>query len=168
MSGTLFDFEDPNLLLRRHPVETNRGLTHRSSGTIQNSVKHGIVHTSEAPATLHHTVIAASPHPTKNRADRGEFYMIAYVSIPMAWLNQITPAIVDLWDISFVGPSGTIQKLPPALADMEDLLNERVYLGVNWLWLGGEEPLPQPQPEYIKSKLIALVNSIREVVEAKK
>lgn len=166
MTNTLFDFTDPTIMLRRHVVESNKSVaTNRVSGTIQNTVRHGVIHTMEPSATLHHHVIAASPHPTKNRADAGEFYMIAYVSIPMEWSAAIDNEFAQLWDISFLGPIGMIQKLPPALADVEDLLGERVYVGFDWLWLGGGEKPAQPSHDWIKNQLIKFANELRRRVD---
>lgn len=93
--------------------------------------------------------------------------MIAYVSIPMSWFRLLTPALAETWDIQFIGPAGTIQKLPPVLHDIEELLGERVYVGFDWLWLGGE-PVTQPSVEYIKTKLTEFVVTLRDAYGSKK
>ncbi len=171
MTDTLFDFNNPNLLLKKHEVESSKFQVHRQSGTIQNSVKHSVIHTASPAASLHHTVIGASPHPVKARADEGEFYMIGFVSVPANWIDHIDMDFATTWDVTFVGPSGMIQRLPASLLDVEELLGaDRVYIGFDWLWLGGDKsglkPV-QPSHDRIKSGLIKFINALRQRVEPK-
>jgi len=158
MNNSLFGFFDPNAMLRKQTQQSLR----RPSGTVPDSVKHSVIHTESPDATIHHVIIAACPFPVKDRADRGEFYMVAYVSIPIDWLSRITREFATQWDVQFIGPAGMIQKVPPVLSDMEDLLGERVYIGFDWCWLGGEKPVQQPTAEYIKNKLTQFVRTVRD------
>lgn len=153
----LFDFGNPNLILQR---QTAQGIR-RPSGTVSESVKHGVIHTPSPDTTIHHTIIGASPHPVPRSADRGEFYMIAYVSIPIEWIDRLSPAVASTWDVTFIGPAGTNQKLPPVLRDMEELLGNRVYVGFDWYWLK-DSPKDQPNADTIKTKLTEFVNVIRD------
>jgi hypothetical protein len=150
-------FGDPAAFLQRQTQLSIR----RPSGTVQDSVRHSMIHTPSPDATIHHAVIAACPFPVQARADKGEYYMVAYVSIPPAWLKTLNKVIAETWDVQFIGPSGVIQKLPPFLLDMEDILGDRVYVGFDWLWLGGE-PRVQPSADYIKDKLVKFVSAVRE------
>lgn len=160
--SSLFDFHDPNMLLRK----ATKASTQRRSGTVADTVKHGIVHTSVPESTLHHYVIAACPHPTKAKANEGEYYMVAYVSIPITWLENLSMEFARLWDVSFIGPAGAIQRLPPMLLDMEELLGPRVYVGFDWFWMLGATPaVQQPHHEKIKPKLIGFVSALRERFE---
>lgn len=159
----LFDFSNPNALL----VKATKASATRRSGTVAETVRHSIIHTASPDSSLHHVIIAACPHPMKNRADLGEYYMVAYVSVPVAWVGFIDRDFATRWDISFVGPAGTVQRLPPTMLDMEDILASRVYIGFDWLRWGQVDP-PQQQPHYdaIKPKLIQFVSALREKVEA--
>jgi hypothetical protein len=156
---SLFDFSDPNLLLRKTAQNTNR----RQSGTLQDTVKHGVLHTASPEATLHHSIIAACPHPDKARADSGEYYMVAYVSLPIDWVESLDEEVCRRFDVSFKGPAGIVQKLPPSLMDMDELIGPRVYIGFDWMWLGVGEPLPQPTPEKIRERLIFFINEMRRL-----
>lgn len=138
----------------------------RTSGTVQGSVKHGMVHTASPESTLHHVITAAMPHPLRERADAGIYYMVAYMSIPLEWKKLLTTELCIKFDISFIGPSGTIQRLPPVLLDMNDVLGDRIYIGFDWLWLmRGDMSMSnapaQPTVEYIKSKLILCASELR-------
>lgn len=151
----LFDFQDPNALLRK----ATKVSTQRRSGTVAETVKHAMVHTPSPVATLHHTVIAAAPHPIRQRANDGDHYMVAYISIPLGWLPALDQEFAKTWDISFIGPAGQIQKLPPTLLDMETLIPDRVYIGFDWMWLPTNE---QPSYGYIKDKLVKFVTATRQ------
>lgn len=163
MSNTLFDFNDPTAILRK----ATRVSTQRRSGTVADTVRHSIIHTHAPESTLHHIVMAACPHPVRARANEGDHYMVAYVSIPLDWLPVIDVEFGRVWDISFIGPAGSIQKLPPTLLDMEELLDHRVYIGFDWLWLADTNP-PTQQPHYdrIKPKLIEFVNTLRSAFDS--
>jgi hypothetical protein len=156
--STLFDFFDPNIVLKK----ATRASTQRRSGTVADTVRHSIIHTHSPNATLHHAIIAACPHPVKARANDGEYYMVAYTSIPIAWLPALDTEFAKTWDVSFIGPAGAIQKLPPTLLEMEELLPDRVYIGFDWLWLAQENP-PVVQPHYdkIKPRMIEFINALR-------
>lgn len=160
MVNNLFDFNDPNILLQRHTAASNR----RVSGTVPETVRHGMIHVELPTPSIHHTVIAACPSPDKNLEAKGEFYMIAYVSIPGDWLRYVSDELVSKWDVTFCGPVGTIQKLPPVLSDMEDLLGARVYMGFDWMWLG-EGVRMQPNQEGIKKKLAEFISALRSEIE---
>jgi hypothetical protein len=110
--------------------------------------------------------MAACPHPIKARANDGEHYMVAYVSIPLEWIRSVGDTVAELWDVSFIGPAGSIQRLPPTLLEMEELLGQRVYIGFDWLWLTETNP-PTQQPHYdkIKPRLIEFVTALRKVQE---
>jgi hypothetical protein len=152
---TLFDFQDPNALLRK----ATKASTQRRSGTVAETVKHSIIHTPSPSATLHHCIIAAAPHPIRQRADEGEHYMVAYISIPLNWLPALDQEFARRWDVSFLGPAGQIQKLPPTLLDMEPLIQSRVYVGFDWMWLPTNE---QPGYGYIKDKLVKFITELRK------
>lgn len=159
MTTPLFDFSKINQLL---PSFKDEPATRRS-GTVAGTVRHSLVHTPSPDATIHHSIIAACPHPVKARADLGEYYMVAYVSVPLAWEGLITSEFASRWDISFIGPAGTVQRLPPSMRDMEDVLEERIYIGFDWLWLAkSEPPIQQPHYDKIKPKLIDCVTALRE------
>jgi len=159
----LFDFSNPNALL----IKATKASATRRSGTVAETVRHSLIHTHSPDASLHHTIIAACPHPMKNRSDLGEYYMVAYVSIPINWLSHITTEFAQQWDVSFIGPAGTVQRLPPTMLDMEDVLGSRVYIGFDWLRLGQTVP-PTQQPHYdsIKPRLIEFVSALRAKVES--
>jgi len=154
----LFDFNNPNLILQRQTAHSIR----RPSGTVPESVKHGVIYTQEPNVTIHHTIIGASPHPDRDKADKGWFYMVAYVSIPLSWFPAITKEFADTWDVSFVGPTGAIQKFPPVLRDIEMLVGERLYVGFDWFWLR-DEPKAQPSAEKIKARLLEFVSTLRSM-----
>ena len=156
--NTLFDFSNPNALLSK---ATEVSATRRS-GTVADTVRHSLIHTQSPDATLHHVIIAACPHPMKNRADLGEYYMVAYVSVPIAWTRFIDEAHADKWGVTFVGPAGTVQRLPPSMRDMEDVLGARVYIGFDWMELTrSNPPIQQPHYDSIKPKLIDFVTNLR-------
>lgn len=158
----LFDFSDPAVILRKQTQVSGN----RKSGTVTDTVRHSMIHTESPNSSLHHTIIAACPHPTKERADRGDYYMVAYVSIPFEWYQTIDTEFATVWDISFVGPAGIVQRLPVTLADMEDLLTDRVYIGFDWLWLTDSGNLhPQISYDSIKDKLVSFVRTMRERAE---
>lgn len=161
MANNIFD-NFPEFRMTRKPKPSMR----RQSGTIEGTVEHGMVHTLSPNATLHHTIIAMCPHPTKEFANQGKQYRVAYVSIPMDWLPYINNEFADTWDITFVGPTGTIQRLPPALADMDTLLGPRIYIGFDWLWCAMDLNL-QPQPATLVSKLTKFVSAVRDLIEPK-
>lgn len=157
--SNLFDFHDPLTLLRK----ATKASTTRRSGTVADTVKHGIIHTHSPESTLHHYIIAACPHPIRARANEGEFYMVAYVSIGIEWVKSMDVEFARNWDVSFIGPAGAIQRLPPMLLDMEELLGARVYIGFDWMWMLGANPaVPQPPHERIKPKLIEFVAALRK------
>ncbi len=161
--STLFDFSNPNALL----TKATKASATRRSGTVADTVRHSLIHTPSPNATLHHVIMAACPHPVKTRADLGEYYMVAYVSIPLDWISYINEEIAQKWDVSFIGPAGTVQRLPPTMLEMEDVLGGRVYIGFDWLWLvQSDPPLQQPHYEAIKPKLIQFVTALRSTVEA--
>ena len=140
-------FGDPFALFRRK----DESHVKRSSGTLAESVKHGTISTvnsAQMDPTIHHTVIAGCPHPRKEFALKGEFYMLAYVSIPVDWLPFIDEGMSAKYRITFVGPAGTIQKLPPALKSIEDIVGERVYVGFDYL--NEMQPISQPNPEQLR------------------
>jgi len=153
-------FGDPLALFRRPKKDESH--VKRSSGTLAESVKHGTIHTANPEPSIHHTVIAGCPHPRREFELKGEFYMLAYVSIPIDWLNYITYEMIDRWRITFVGPSGTIQKLPPALRSIEDIVGDRVYIGFDYL--NEAEPQPQPSPEQLKLMLTAFVTELQNQI----
>jgi len=160
---TLFDFSNPETIL----VKATKASATRRSGTVAETVRHSLVHTSSPESTLHHVIMAACPHPERAKANAGEHYMVGYVSIPIDWLKHVTVEFAKKWDVSFIGPAGTIQRLPPTMRDMEDLLLDRVYIGFDWLWLArAEPPIQQPHYDKIKPKLIEFVSALREVAEA--
>lgn len=157
MSTNLFDFSNPNMLLHKQTKNSLR----RVSGTVPETVKHGIAYTPDPGATIHHTIIAACPHPTKELANKGTYYMLAYISIHPDWLELITDEFASTWDVTFIGPAGMIQRLPPLFLDMEDILGNRVYIGFDWLWLGeGAQPI-QPRVESIAKRLHEFVSALR-------
>jgi hypothetical protein len=159
---TLFDFHDPNTLL----TKATKASATRRSGTVADTVRHSLIHTNSPDATLHHAIIAACPHPLKSRADVGEYYMVAYVSIPLDWIGLVDTIVAKDWDISFIGPAGTTQRLPPTMIDMADVLEGRVYIGFDWFWLAQvEPPVQQPHYEKIKPRLIQFVNQLRTMKE---
>jgi hypothetical protein len=88
--------------------------------------------------------------------------MVAYVSIPLDWLPALDAEFASQWDISFIGPAGYVQKLPPTLLDMEPLLTDRVYVGFDWHWLPTTE---QPGYAYIKDKLVKFLTALRQVID---
>lgn len=162
MSQSAFDFRDTAALIRSATQATNK----RASGTVQGSVVHGLIHTKSPDVTIHHTIIAACPHPTKTRHVLGDYYMVAYVSAPIDWLRLITAELCERWDISFYGPPGRIQNLPPALREFNDVLNDRFYIGFDWLYLARGDMdggVAQPSPDKIKSKLHEFINELREL-----
>lgn len=160
---TLFDFlADPNAMLQK----ATRGALKRQSGTIENTVRHAVIHTDAPDATLHHTIIGACPHPTRERAIDGEYYMVAYVSIPLTWLETLTTDFARTWDVSFVGPAGLIQRIPRSLDDIEELLGDRVYIGFDWLWVTDVVPKQkQYSADRIKDRLVDFVKALRSEVE---
>jgi hypothetical protein len=161
----LFDFVDPNMMLQ---LATQASATRRS-GTVADTVRHSLVHTQSPDATIHHAIMAACSHPVKARAKLGEYYMVAYVSIPIQWAPYITPEFAQQWDISFIGPAGTVQRLPPGMLDMKDLLESPIYIGFDWLWLAkSTPPIQQPHYDKIKPKLIECVCAIRALAEEQK
>lgn len=160
MADNMFEFNNPNLILQKVTLNSQR----RSSGTVFDSVKHGIVHTPAPDSTLHHIVTAACPHPKKELEMQGIYYRVAYVSIPLDWLSLIDDEFANKWDITFIGPVGVIQKLPPTLQDMEIVLNDRVYVGFDWMWLG-EAVRQQPTEDKLRDKLIQFVTDLRNRIE---
>jgi hypothetical protein len=158
--SVLFEFSDPDSILRRATKNSIR----RQSGTIADTVRHSVIHTRGPDSTLHHVVIAACPHPTKARSSQGEYYMIAYVSVPLDWFKFISGELANRYDISFMGPAGQIQKLPPSLIDMEELLPSRAYIGFDWLRFCETQQM-QLTPELIKGYLVSVVNDLRSAVE---
>jgi len=155
-----FDFNNPNLLLQKTAANTQR----RASGTVYDSVAHGIVHTPAPDSTIHHVVTAACPHPTRELEMRGVFYRVAYVSVPLSWIVAMTPEFATRWDVTFVGPAGSIQKLPTAFQDMEELLGARVYIGFDWRWLG-DNMKDQPTVERMKDQLTRFVTELRSALQ---
>ena len=99
---------------------------------IENHVNH-----VTGEVTLHHIHIAYLPFP--NNMQRA--YRVAYVSVPMIWLQTIPRFILEemyaTWNVTFEGPSGRIQNLPGALNDYAMLLGPSCYLG--WDWSGNCE-----------------------------
>lgn len=159
---TLFDFSNPNALLKK----ATKASATRRSGTVADTVRHSLIHTSSPNTTIHHVIIAACPHPIKNRADQGEYYMVAYVSIPLQWIELVDPKVRKDWDVSFIGPAGTIQRLPPTMLDLVDVLDDRVYIGFDWFWLAqNEPPIQQPHYDKIKPRLIEFVSQLRGMKE---
>jgi len=156
--STLFDFSDPNSMLRK----ATKASTNRRSGTVEGTVRHAMIHTSGVPATIHHTVVAAMPHPIRQRANEGDHYMVAYVSVPITWLAALTQTLALEYEVSFVGPAGYIQKLPPTLLELETMIRDRVYIGFDWLKLPTNEQLGYPA---IQSRLIQFVNTLRKSAE---
>lgn len=156
MIDKIFEFNNPNLILERHA----RNAVKRDSGTIAETIKHQVVHTPSPDSTIHHAVTAACPHPTRELEVAGKYYMVGYVSIPLPWLERITPAFAEAANISFVGPMGVIQRLPPILNDIEELLGERVYIGSDWSGLGEDMRL-QPSASLILSMLTDTVRLLR-------
>ncbi len=142
----------------------------RQSNTVYGTLLHTAIHTSSPDASLHHIVTAASPHPRKSRADSGDYYMIAYVSIPMDWIEHVSFDFMQQWDVTFIGPPGFVQRLPPALSYMKDLMAPNFYLGFDWLYIvrqdqDGIEP-KQPTREYIINKITTCMQALRGVVES--
>jgi hypothetical protein len=142
----------------------------RKNHTVHGTFSHQIIHTASPDSTLHHVVTGAMAHPIKRRAENGDYYMIAYVSIPYAWKDVVSQSVMDLWDISFIGPAGQIQQLPPALSYVKEVIESDFYIGFDWLWLTRNDVLspevnepPQPDAPYIINKLKAFVESMREL-----
>lgn len=159
----LFNFTNPNALLKK----ATKASATRRSGTVAETVRHSLIHTQMPDVTLHHAIIAACPHPLKTQADQGEYYMVAYVSIPLPWLPFIDAIIRNQWDVSFIGPAGTTQHLPPSMRDMDDVLGDRVYIGFDWFWLTqSQPPIQQPHYDKIKPKLIQFVSHVRQLHES--
>lgn len=163
MTQSAFDFRDAAALIRSATQATNK----RASGTVQGSVVHSLIHTQQPNLSIHHTITAACPHPTKSRHNAGDYYMVAYVSAPIAWLRLMTFDLCERWDISFYGPSGRIQNLPPALREFDDILGDRFYIGFDWLYLARDDvdgaPVAQPTPDKIKSRIHDFVNELKEL-----
>lgn len=161
MSSLLFDLTKHSPLARATKASVNR-----RSGTVAETVRHSLVHTGSPDATLHHCIIGACPHPIRERADMGDHYMVGYVSIPLAWASTVSRLFASDWDISFIGPAGTIQKLPAAMVECEELLGARVYIGFDWLdWAQAEPPVQQPSYERIKEHMILCLKTFRERYE---
>ncbi len=136
----------------------------RRSGTVAETVRHSLIHTVDGGrTTIHHSIIGACPHPVRARAEQGDHYMVGYVSIPIQWYDHITPEIVAYFGISFIGPSGTAQRLPTSMYDYEDILGARMYLGLNWLGHAMAEPALQ-QPGY--PRISALLHECAEAIGA--
>lgn len=162
MTQTAFTFYDP--LERLAKVSMNDHVK-RVSGTIPGSVVHALHSTPSPNATVHHLVAAACPHPVAEKADAGVYYTVAYVSIPSDWVHALTPEMQRTWDVSFVGPSGRIQRLPPALNDYEVILGERLYVGFDWFWLvangNDSSTVAQPTSLTIRKRLGEFVEELR-------
>lgn len=161
MTQSAFDFRDSAELIRSATQASNK----RASGTVPGSVVHGLIHTAMPNVTIHHTITAACPHPTKTRHHEGEFYMVAYVSAPIDWLRLMTADLCDRWDVSFYGPSGRIQNLPPALREFETILDGRFYIGFDWLYLSRDDmngvAVPQPTPDKIKQRIHDFIDELK-------
>lgn len=146
-----------------------RRLTARSprrvSGTVLDSVHHGVVHTEKVPHTMHHVITAACPHPIREKANKGDFYMVAYASIPVEWETKLDSQFRRQYDVTFIGPAGTIQKLPSALNDIDSILGPRMYVGFDWSWLL-DSTSKQPTAQYLRDKLIKFVNAARTHIES--
>ena len=162
-----FNFVDPDALIR----EATKTHINRKTNTVANSIEHSMIHTPQPNATVHHVVTAASPHPSRDRADNGDYYMIAYISMPLEWAAALTPERQDRWDVTFIGPAGRVHLLPPALSTINDLIGDRLYVGFDWLWIlkqgqdGIKDP-KQPTVPKIKDKLIEFATEIRDAVGA--
>lgn len=158
MSNLLFDLSKHSGLAKATKASVNR-----RSGTVAETVRHSLVHTASPNATLHHCVIGACPHPVRERADMGDHYMVGYVSIPMAWAPLLTSPFSRDYDVSFIGPAGTIQRLPSAMYDCEDVLGDRLYLGFDWLdFAQSTPPVQQPSYERIKDRIVDCMFAFRE------
>lgn len=144
-------------------TKATRASSTRRSGTVADTVRHSIIHTESPDATLHHTVIGASPYPEKSRAALGDYYMTAYVSIHISWLVLLSQEVIDRWKVSFIGPAGLVQRLPYGISESEALLGQRIYVGFDWLAYAKEQPAQQqPSYERIQSLLIAFVTELRK------
>lgn len=137
----------------------------RTTNTVKGSTKHGIVHTPAPDATVHHTVSAARPHPTREKANQHVYFMVSYISAPVEWLTVLDSEFCETWDVSFFGPGGIIQRLPPALQELEYAMVARFYLGFDWLYLTRSDTgkdSAQPTHEYIRTKMISCVAALRK------
>ena len=156
--STLFDFNRPS-----NPIAAaTKASAIRRSGTVAETSKHSMIGTQSPDATIHHLVMAAMPHPIRARADEGDHYMVAYVSVPVSWVPRITTAVAKTWNVSFLGPAGFIQRLPPTLHDMEDILGTRIYVGFDWFVYTMTDPATQ-QPAYaaIKNRCQAFIEMLK-------
>jgi hypothetical protein len=163
---TLFDFTaSAKNTLKQITSESPQ----RRYGTVAETCRHSIVHTWSPDATIHHVVIAACHHPIQAKADLGEHYMVAYISIPMEWRRLLDTKLCKDWDVSFIGPAGVIQRLPPALRDVADIIDGRIYVGFDWFWLAANDPpIQQPHYDKIKPRLIQFASQVREMWEHRK
>lgn len=167
MTQSAFNFLDKTEEMRLATQLSNR----RRSKTVFGTVQHQVMHSGTENATIHHAVTAARPHPVHERAQIGEYYMVAYISAPIQWLRYVDKEFCYTWDISFIGPSGTILALPPALSYIDDLTQERFYIGFDWLFLNrddmGETGMPkQPNHADICSKMLKCIAALRQVAES--
>lgn len=143
-------------------TKATQSSVNRMSGTVADTVRHSLVATESPDATIHHAVIAACPHPIQTRADQGDHYMVAYVSVPPEWVKRLTPQYAHDWDISFVGPAGIVQKLPPGMMEANQFLGSRIYVGFDWFDLSQAMPrIQQPSYPKIQQKLIDFVKALR-------
>jgi len=156
MANLLFDFGNPDTLLTKATKATNR----RRSGTVADTVRHSVVHTQSPDSTIHHCIIAACAHPQKAQADEGIHYMVGYVSIPLEWITRLDAKFCDAFGISFIGPAGSIQKIPPTLKDMEDIFGERLYIGIDFFHYMRTQT-QQPSYQQMKTKLVEALEAIR-------
>ncbi|KAK0039437.1 hypothetical protein Bpfe_031114 [Biomphalaria pfeifferi] len=151
------DFKDFDFMKLFQAAKDSQPEVNKRNKTIRNSAKHLLLHTRSPDATIHHAVIAEMSHPVRDRLP----YYVAYVSIPVEWYGQIDDEVVRHMNISFKGPPGPTQKMPPTLSNVRDIVDTRLYVGFDWLHAS-----IQPHPNTVIEIMQRTIIGLREMYES--